>query len=141
MAFDASFAVAFQAGDGAGNGAFEARLGEVDAVYGHGEFAGWDGGVMGSGLGAADADQFPLFPLVDGDLFDQGLFHIVLGHPGGGEPLLELVEFGLVLAGDDSGFGAQAVDEGVEAGALLTFGSFGAGGLLRIAPVGPDPTD
>src|ERR1035441_370490 len=133
MAFDALFAVAFQVGDGAGNGAFEARLGEVDAVDGQGEFAGWDGGVMDSGLGAVDAGQFPL---VDGDLFDQGLFHIVLGHPGGGEPLQVLVEFRLVFAGDDGGFGAEAVDEAIEAGALLAFGSVGTCRFLRIAPVG-----
>src|ERR1017187_3101894 len=32
MAFEAGLAVAFQVGDGAGNGAFEADLGQVDAV-------------------------------------------------------------------------------------------------------------
>jgi len=39
------FAVAFEIGDGGGDAAFEAGLGEVDAVDGHGEFAG--GGVAG----------------------------------------------------------------------------------------------
>src|ERR1039457_5552898 len=66
-AFDAGFAVAVQVGDGAGNGAFEADLSEVDAVDGQSEFAGGHGGVMDPGLGAVDAGQFPL---IDGDLFD-----------------------------------------------------------------------
>jgi hypothetical protein len=69
-------------------------------------------------------------------LFDQGFFHIVEGHPGGGEPLQVLVESGLVFAGDDGGFGAQAVDEGIEAGALLPFWTFRSGRLLCVAPVG-----
>src|ERR1017187_5684295 len=52
VAFDAGLAVAVQVGDGAGNGAFEANLSEVDAVDGQGEFAGGHGGVMDPGLGA-----------------------------------------------------------------------------------------
>ena len=47
-----------------------------------------------------------------------------------------LVEFGLVFAGDDCGFGAEAVDEGVETDLLLGLRTSGAGGFLRIAPVG-----
>jgi hypothetical protein len=42
--------------------------------------------------------------------------------PASGEPLHELVEFLLVFAGEDSGFGAQAADEGVEADASLPSG-------------------
>jgi hypothetical protein len=48
-----------------------------------------------------------------------------------------LVEFRLVFAGDDCGFGAQAVDEGIEADAGLARGSLGAGRSPRIAPVSP----
>ena len=46
--------VAFQVGDGAGNGALEASLSEVDAVQGEGIFAGGHGGVVDAGLGAVD---------------------------------------------------------------------------------------
>jgi hypothetical protein len=84
-------------------------------------------------LVAVDAGQFPLG---DGDVLDQGLFHVVLGHPGGGEAREVLVEFGLVFAGDDHGFGAQAVDEGIEANAVLGLLTLGAGRFLRIAPIG-----
>src|ERR1035437_4679585 len=50
VAFDAGFAVAVQIGDGAGNGAFEADLSEVDAMDAQGKFAGGHGGVMDPGL-------------------------------------------------------------------------------------------
>jgi hypothetical protein len=75
--------------------------------------------------------------LVGGDLFDQGLFHVVLGHPGGGEALEVPIKSVLVFAGDDSGFGAEAVDEGIETDAVLSLGGLGACRFLRIAPVGP----
>src|ERR1039458_2439141 len=52
MAFDAGFAIAVQIGDGAGDGAFEADLSEVDAVDGQGEFAG--GGTAGSWILASE---------------------------------------------------------------------------------------
>jgi hypothetical protein len=65
------------------------------------------------------------------------LLLVALGEPGGGEEFEELVEFGLVFAADDDRFGAQAVDESVEARARFAFGSFGAGSFLRITPVSP----
>jgi hypothetical protein len=48
-----------------------------------------------------------------------------------------LVEFGLVFAGQDDGFGAQAVGEGIEADVFLGRWSLGACRALRIAAVGP----
>jgi hypothetical protein len=77
------------------------------------------------------------FPLIDGDLFDEGFFHFVLRIPGVGEAVEESFEFGAVFAGEDDRFGAGAVDEGVEADALLSLRGAGAGILLRVAPVGP----
>jgi hypothetical protein len=40
------------------------------------------------------------FPLIDGDLFDEGFFHFVLGIPGVGEAVEESFEFGAVFAGN-----------------------------------------
>ncbi|HUE01980.1 MAG TPA: hypothetical protein VMR62_20590 [Bryobacteraceae bacterium] len=69
-ASQADFAAAFEVRNSVGNGAFETGLGEADAVAGEG------------GLYGVQASQFPL---VDGDLLDQGFFHFVLGFPGGHE--------------------------------------------------------
>ena len=61
--------------------------------------------------------------------------------PGGHDIGQESIEGILVFAGEDGGFGAPAVDEGVEADFGLALGCFGAGGSLRVAAIGLDLLD
>src|ERR1019366_2317400 len=91
------------------------------------------GGTAGSWILASERSMRANFHWLTAICSTRDFFHVVLGHPGGGEPLQELVEFRLVFAGDDRGFGAQAVDEGIEADAVLARRTFGAGRVLRIA--------
>ena len=48
------------------------------------------------------------------------------------------VVIGGVFAGDDDGFGVDAVLQGVEAGGGLALGGAGSGGLLRVGAIGGD---
>ena len=50
----------------------------------------------------------------------------------------EGLEFGGVFVADDLGFGVDAGFQGVERGDGLAFGGSGAGGFLRVQPVGVD---
>ena len=52
--------------------------------------------------------------------------------------LAEFVVVGGAFAGEDDGFGGEAVFEGVESGFGFAFGGAGSGGFLGIAAVGRD---
>ena len=84
-----------------------------------GEFLIEDGGV--------DQENALETPFDAGELADEVVLDVVLGEEDAGEAFDEALEGDVIfVAKDEDGAGAAAVFEGVEAGAGLAFGRFGA---------------
>jgi hypothetical protein len=106
--------------------------GAVEEGFGF-EISGFESFIGGGGFVAAEAIKAPLN-------FGEPADVVRLGFADGGvvfvEASEECVEFGLIFAGKDNGFGEDSVFQGVLGRASLAFVGAGTGAELRIGPVG-----
>jgi hypothetical protein len=103
--------------------------------FGVGGVVAFVAGVPEFGLDAAEAALGPLGGdegIDEGELV--GVGGVVVEEECGGEG----IERGGVFAGDDVGMGVDTGLEGVERGGGFAFGGSGAGGFLRVEPIGVD---